>query len=98
MKNIKNILTAITLAAILMLGTSTAKAGLVLSDATGDTEKQCTENATDSFSISGIILLGVAAAKDGIILLGFDTAQDTTSGGDCSPADSNESNGLILTD
>ena len=64
MKNLKNMLAAITLTAVLMLGATSANAGILLSDLAGTVNQNpCTEQTT---KVDGGI-----AINDGIIVAGF---------------------------
>lgn len=98
MKNLKHILAATTMTAILTFGASTAKAGLILSDVqTNTTQQQCVQQEQGAVqSLTGIILLGLTAARDGIILLGINGSSSTMDK-QC-PATSNSLTGLILSD
>ncbi|CAN5321822.1 hypothetical protein BH10ACI1_BH10ACI1_30950 [soil metagenome] len=64
MKNLKNMLAAITLTAVLMLGATSANAGILLSDFTGTSNQNpCTEQTTKNN--------GGVAVNDGILVAGF---------------------------
>lgn len=68
MKNLKNLLAAVTLMAVLMIGASTAKAGLLVSDFTGSApETPCTETNDDTKLDWGVIVNGAT----GVIVNGF---------------------------
>ena len=70
MKNIKNVMTAITLAATLAFGSVSANAGLLVSDRSvaGTT---CTANDTSILSQAmGIIIVGLTSSATGIIIVG----------------------------
>ncbi len=55
MKNMRNLLATVTLMAILMIGASTAKAGIIMNDGLkNDAPKPCTETKTDS----GVLVTG----------------------------------------
>jgi len=75
MKNLKNLLAAVTLMAILMIGSSTAKAGLLMSDLADGSGDPCTVNDEDSMTNTGIILVGytgiILTGYTGIILTGY---------------------------
>jgi len=76
MKNLKNLMTTVTLLAILVLGTGSANAGILMSDFTGGVEDPCTESPTKYDSgilmsdIAGVILhgFGVVLHRDGVVL------------------------------
>ncbi len=73
MKNLKTFATTLTLAGIIMMGTSAAKAGLMLADFTGgNNDRPCTTNTKVDSGIlmsdaTGIIVSGFT----GIIVSGF---------------------------
>ena len=69
MKNLKNMIAAITLVAILMIGTANAQKGVLLSELAGGTGGQCTNSQTDrdASGYTGIIVAGFT----GIIVAGF---------------------------
>lgn len=73
MKNIKNLLAAITLVGVLMIGASSARAGLLVSDFAGGgtTDNGCVQE--DSYT--GVIIAGytgvIIAGFTGVIIAGF---------------------------
>ena len=72
MKNLKNMLAAMTLAVVLMVGTANAGTGLLLSDLTSNNQTPCTQTSRENGGIilsdyTGIIVLGFT----GIIVLGL---------------------------
>jgi hypothetical protein len=69
MKNLKNLMAAVTLLAILVLGTGSANAGILMSDFTGGQEDPCTEGPTKYDS--GILMsdfTGVVLHRFGVVL------------------------------
>jgi hypothetical protein len=90
MTNLKNLLATITLSAVIVLGTMTANAGILVSDfANQGNDNPCTANDGVKLDmgiivagLTGIIIAGrtgiIVAGRDGIIIAGKD---DTTS--DC---------------
>ena len=94
MKNLKNIATALTLAAVLTLGTFTANAGMLLGDATSPANNGCKVVKTSKISIGNAFfrnLRGILASGLTGMLLGDFTA----------PADngcSNNEPGMLLGD
>jgi hypothetical protein len=56
MKNLRNLLTTITLMVVLMTSVTTAKAGILMSDLKGDDTQSCTETKTDSKTNWGIVI------------------------------------------
>jgi hypothetical protein len=76
MKNLKNLMAAVTLLAILVLGTGSANAGILMSDFTGGSEDPCTEGPTKYDS--GILMsdfTGIILHRVGIILHKGDSGQ-----------------------
>ena len=70
MKNIKNVMTAITLAATLAFGSVSANAGMLISDRSG-AGTTCTANDTSILSQAmGIIIVGLTSSATGIIIVG----------------------------
>lgn len=68
MKNLRNLLVAVTLMGILMINASTVRAGLLVSDFTGGSEETpCTEIKEDSKYDWGVIINGIT----GVIINGF---------------------------
>ena len=87
MKNLKNIFTAGVLAAVLMVGATSANAGILLSDRASNNNEQCTQDDTGITGlITGIIVLDFA--RVGILL--SDRTQPTC-------ADTTR-NGILLSD
>ena len=87
MKNLKNTISAIGLATILMVSATSANAGLIMSDAPAP--KQCTTvKGTDFFKIAGNIINGLLMS-DGLIM---------TDGLIMSDAPCTTKNGLIMSD
>lgn len=84
MKNLKNLMTAVTLFAVLVLGTASANAGILLGDRGVSTEDPCAENDT-KFDM-GIIVAGftgiIVAGRGGIIVAGRDGIIVAGKGGD----------------
>jgi hypothetical protein len=88
MTNLKNLLATITLLAVIVLGTTSANAGLLMSDfSNSGNGDPCTENGDVKLDmgiivagITGIIVAGrtgiIVAGKDGIIVAGKDGASD----------------------
>ncbi len=93
MKNLKNTIAAIGLATVLGMGATTAKAGILISDKTGN----MTENAecstareeTLTSKIKGIIVVGIAGLimsdelimSDGLVNTGSQCQDDSTKDG-----------------
>jgi hypothetical protein len=82
MKNFRNLLAAVALMFVLMVGASTAKAGLLVSDFTGgNSQTPCTETKEDSKEGSkydwGVIVNGVTGVivngLTGVIVNGFNS-------------------------
>ena len=72
MKNLRNLMAAVTLMAVLMIGVSTTKAGILLSDdlRSGDTQP-CTETKDDSTKVDNGILVtftGILVTFTGILV------------------------------
>lgn len=67
MKNLRNLLAAITLMVVLMVGTSSAKTGLLVSDLNGNNPQPCSEKKDDSKTEWGIIITSFT----GIIITSF---------------------------
>jgi hypothetical protein len=69
MRNLKNMLAAITMTAILVFGTTFANAGIIIAGAERGDSKTCSEDTKDGgFGVSGIIIAGIIIAKTGIII------------------------------
>jgi hypothetical protein len=69
MKNLKNMLAAITMMAILVFGTTFANAGIIIAGAESGDSKTCGEGSKDGgFGVSGIIIAGIIIARTGIII------------------------------
>jgi hypothetical protein len=84
MKNLKNLMTTVTLLAILVIGTGSANAGILMSDFTGGQEDPCTEGPTKYNS--GILMsdfTGVILHGFGVILHGFGTDKGGDGQVDC---------------
>ncbi len=84
MKNLKNMLAAITLAVVLMVGT--ANAGILMSDLNSDNQPSCTQTDKENGGIiihdaTGIIIAGftgiIIAGFTGIIIAGFNETPTT---------------------
>lgn len=93
MKNLKSMLSAASLMAVMVFGAVSANAGLIISDrATNDTKGQCTvKDGGILQQLAGIIILG-APTLNGIIILGAP---------ECSQTDGliiSDRNGLIISD
>ncbi|MEZ5429406.1 MAG: hypothetical protein R2747_24365 [Pyrinomonadaceae bacterium] len=58
MNNLKKLAVSLTLAGIIMMGVSSAKAGLLMSDFAGDENQQCTTKNQDVKFDSGILMSG----------------------------------------
>ncbi|MDQ3041832.1 MAG: hypothetical protein M3R11_05560 [Acidobacteriota bacterium] len=70
MKNLKNMLSAASLMAVMVFGAVSANAGLLISDRATNTSKgQCTIKGGFLQELAGIIILG-APSLNGIIILG----------------------------
>jgi hypothetical protein len=68
MKNFRNLLAAVAFMFVLMVGTSTAKAGLLVSDFTGGTpQTPCTETKENSKYDWGVLINGIT----GVLINGF---------------------------
>jgi hypothetical protein len=91
MKNLKNFMAAITLLTVLVLGTMTANAGILVGDFAGSGQQDpCSEAPTKNDSgtimsdITGIIVAGftgiIVAGRDGIIVAGKGTTGNTDCG------------------
>lgn len=63
----KKTLTAITLAIVLMFGTTFANAGIIIAGADAKTEEPCKDDGKDT-GLVGIIIAGIIIAKTGIII------------------------------
>ena len=92
MKNLKKIATTLTLTGIIMMGVTSTKAGLLMSDfAGGDNNQPCTTETTDINTDSAIIMSGFAStivsALTGLLMSDF-------AGNNCEQADF----GLLMTD
>ena len=81
MKNLKNLMAAMTLLAVLVLGTGSVNAGILVSDFTNQNSDPCAEN-NDTKQNSGILmgdLVGIiiTGMRGGIIITGMkgDTTQ-----------------------
>lgn len=83
MKNLKNLLAAGTLLAVMVLGTTVTNAGILMSDRSGNGGGTCGDNGDASLDmgiivagITGIIVAGrtgiIVAGRDGIIVAGKD--------------------------
>lgn len=69
MKNIKNTLAAIGMAAVLGVGTVSANTGLLLSDRGINTDQGCTVRTPGLISqLSGIIIIGAPQGLSGLLL------------------------------
>jgi hypothetical protein len=72
MKNLRNLLAVVTLAAVLMISASTAKAGILMSDLKGNEPQPCTETKTDSKTNWGIVITSltgiVITSLSGIVI------------------------------
>lgn len=79
MTNLKNLLATITLLAVIVLGTTSANAGLIMSDFAGQGNDPCSESGDVKLDM-GIIVAGITgiivAGRDGIIVAGKDDTQD----------------------
>lgn len=78
MKNLRNFLTATILMAVLMIGTSTAKAGILMTDFTGGSTP-CTEIKDDSTKVNSGILVtftGILVTLTGILVTVADDTQE----------------------
>lgn len=85
MKNLRNLLATVTLMTILMVGASTAKAGILMSDNVADrgkTSQPCQEGKDDTKVDSGIIvhLTGIIVHLTGIIVHVTGTDTNTNCG------------------
>jgi hypothetical protein len=87
MKNLKNMLSAASLMAVMVFGAVSANAGLLISDrTTNDTKGQCTTKTGGILQqLAGIIILG-APSLNGIIILGAPAPECT------------EKDGLLISD
>ena len=56
MKNLRNLMMGVVLAATLMIGTGTANAGVLLSELNGNEPQPCTENQKDDKTDWGIVI------------------------------------------
>ena len=78
MKNIKNMMATVLMAAVLMDGTSFAGTGMLVSDFAGGGGQCQQQNATDN---GGIIVAGITgiivAGFTGIIVAGFNSSNET---------------------
>jgi hypothetical protein len=93
MKNIKNTLAAIGMAAVLGVGSVSANTGLLLSDR-ATTEQQCTVRTPSLITqLSGIIIIGAPQSLSGLLLSDRLTTE-------CDTRDTREDgrNGLLLSD
>lgn len=75
MKNLKNMISAASLMAVMAIGAISANAGLLISDrnAPGTTptvKGQCTPIKDNTQSLDGIIIIGFQEVLDGIIIIG----------------------------
>ncbi|MCY7377373.1 MAG: hypothetical protein LH472_15545 [Pyrinomonadaceae bacterium] len=71
MKNIKNTIAAMSLMAVLGLGATTANAGLMLSDRSGNGQQTCGDSTGGILNeAAGIIIVGVTSALTGILIVG----------------------------
>ncbi len=68
MKNLKNMLTGISLAAVLMVGATSAHAGLLLSDRATNVDQRCTVRGGLISELSGIIIIGAPVSLNGLLL------------------------------
>ena len=63
MKNLRNLMAAVTLAMVLMVGTSMANTGILMTDLKGDDTQPCTETKVDwgviIHSVTGVIIHSV---------------------------------------
>ncbi len=88
MKNLKNMLTAVAMTAVLGLGTVSANAGLIITDKGANTPKDCSVGTGVLDQIAGIIIVGlnglIITDRDGLII---------TDKSECVDKD-----GLIITD
>jgi hypothetical protein len=94
MTNLKNLLATITLLAVVVLGTTSANAGLIMSDFTGQgNNNPCTANDGVKLDmgiivagITGFIVAGrtgiIVAGRDGIIVAGKDNCGIIVAGRD----------------
>jgi hypothetical protein len=67
MKNLRKLLTAVTLMAVLMISASTARAGILMSDFKGNETQPCTETKMDSKTNWGIVITSLT----GIVITSF---------------------------
>lgn len=88
MKNLRNLLAAILLVMVLMVSTSSAKTGLLVSDLTDQNPQVCIETKNDTKLDWGVIVTGLT----GVIVTGF-TGVIVTGAAD-SPVDC----GILMTD
>lgn len=76
MKNLKNMLAAVTLLAVLVLGTTSANAGLLMSDFVNPNQNDPCVETEDTGLDTGIIVAGftgiIVAGRGGIIVAGRD--------------------------
>ena len=72
MKNIKNTIAAMSLMAVLGLGSITANAGLIMSDrGIGDNTPKCeVSNGGILNELMGILIVGVTSSATGILIVG----------------------------
>ncbi len=72
MKNLKNMISAASLMAVMVVGTVSANAGLLISDRTAPSlQGQCaTVKDSNTQNLDGIIIIGFQSVLDGIIIIG----------------------------
>jgi hypothetical protein len=88
MKNLRNLLTAVTLMVVLMISVSTSKAGILMSDFKSGETQSCTETKTKFKTNWGIVITSLT----GIVITSF-TGIVITSAAD-TPVDC----GILMTD
>ena len=78
MKNIKNMIAAAMMTAVLLAGTTFADDGIIVAGFAGGSQNQCQQNASDN---GGIIVAGftgiIVAGFTGIIVAGLGSGNDT---------------------
>lgn len=96
MKNLRNLFAAVTLMAVLMIGVSSANAGILMTDLKGDNPQPCTETKTDSKTDWGVIVQDIV----GVIVQDFMgvIVQDFTGVIVQDAADTQTECGIIITD
>ncbi len=87
MKNLKKILASLTLAGIIMMGVTSANAGLLLSDFAGGSNEPCSETKSDTAVIMSEATAIIVSGFTAIIVSGL-------SNDDCVRVD----NGILLGD